>query len=130
MKCLFSAIPCALRHLPKDMIAPESTPFRYADNRPKMWTFIRTLFSHNIVVSRACAATHKNGYYTNYVVYVHSSVYYGLEVKKKQFNDLYTIQCCCTVSVGHMLCQYDFKMFKTFADVISKTPYSMTPPYI
>ena len=52
--------PCALRHLPKDMIAPESTPFRYADNRPKMWTFIRTLFSYNIVVSRACAATHKN----------------------------------------------------------------------
>ena len=24
--------------------------------------------------------TIKNGYYTNYVVYVHSSVYYGLEV--------------------------------------------------
>ena len=36
-KCLFSAIPSALRHFPNDiMIARESTPVRYADNRPKM----------------------------------------------------------------------------------------------
>ena len=55
-----SAIPCALRqHSESDnerLIGTCSLNRR----SPKMWTYTATLLSYNIVVSCACAATHKN----------------------------------------------------------------------
>ena len=60
-KCLFSANPCALRHFPKDICSRVN---RHLFAMPTIGRrcghlYIRTLLSYNIVVSRACAATHK-----------------------------------------------------------------------
>ena len=96
LQTTFSAIPCVLRQFPKAITNVWSAPFRYAENKPKMWTFIylfiylliRTLFSYNIVVSCACAATHKNRKLRKAIV----SVFYN--ICQSNFANLLILRCC------------------------------------
>ena len=54
-----SAIPCALRQRSESDNERLIGTCSLNRRSPKMWTYTATLFSYNIVVSCACAATHK-----------------------------------------------------------------------
>ena len=60
-RSIFSNVtPGALRQFSESHNEPQIGNCSLNRRLPKMWTYITTLFSYNIVVSCACAATHKN----------------------------------------------------------------------